>query len=478
MDQNTNYEWIGTFWFPDQEKDKFSGKVTYSPEHGIKLKLILSREHALIHDVNAGFLSRKIMHATVSGIKTGYITLVNVWLSKPASTMGGTVVYTRNGGAELLITGPLLENDQFNTICIAYDDCFNNIFLESIHRTSDSLKFAKSHPIALTSDCTMKMDLFSEGEPMDSVEDLDSVIWALDKMKMEKLKKVAKPIIEDGDFSFFQRDQGHLLVLFSMQNKGFDSFREVEFTWRQFWQLIANRHISIKQVWVHISVENSEGDKRNQGFPTLFSDYVQKDAGRKAPRQFQLPITINSFGEESSDLNLGVIEKTLKEWFRISDDDRFKPVLHGIRRILENKTKMVDTSRYVSLVAEIETFLDLQGEKNTKVNRLVELYADQEWIDCILELATDKSENETIGQWFHGIRNVIVHPKSSQKKSGGKYWSVASDPFQIQKAYAHLSGLYLKAILLSLGDINPRHIDKYTRKYILSRGNYEPIVFK
>jgi len=48
-DQNSNYEWIGTFWFPDGEKDRFSGKVTYSPEQGIKLKLMFSGEHVLIH---------------------------------------------------------------------------------------------------------------------------------------------------------------------------------------------------------------------------------------------------------------------------------------------------------------------------------------------------------------------------------------------------------------------------------------------
>ncbi len=58
LDQNSNYEWIWTFWFPDGEKDRLSGKVTYSPEQGIKLKLMFSGEHGLIHDVNNGFLSK------------------------------------------------------------------------------------------------------------------------------------------------------------------------------------------------------------------------------------------------------------------------------------------------------------------------------------------------------------------------------------------------------------------------------------
>lgn len=176
-------------------------------------------------------------------------------------------------------------------------------------------------------------------------------------------------------------------------------------------------------------------------------------------------------------MNLSVIEKPILEWFVISNDEQYKPVLHGIQRALQGKNEMVDTPQYVSLVAEIETFLDLQGEKNKKIDRLIELYADPEGKDGFLELATDKSGNKVIGLWFHEIRNAIVHPKSGREKYKGKYWKGASDPFTIQKAYAHLSGLYLKAILLHLGNINHDHIDKYAKKYIGIRSSHQPIEF-
>ncbi len=302
------------------------------------------------------------------------------------------------------------------------------------------------------------------------MEEMDSIFWVNEKTHLEKIKTAVKSIMEDGDFHLFLRKKDYLVVTFSIENKGLDPFREVEFNWRHLWQFIADQRISIKIARVNIS-------DQNHSFPALLSDGGQQEKGCKASSQNDLPISINSFGEESSDLNLGIIEKTIQKWFRISSDDKYKPVLHGIRRALQNKNKMVDTIYYVSLVAEIETFLDIQGEKNT-VDRLVELYADQDWKDGFMEFGTCKSEKETIGKWFHEIRNVIVHPKSGKKKSGGKYWRVASDPFQLQKAYAHLSGLYLKAILLSLGGINPDHIDEYTRKYILNRASHKPVAFE
>ena len=478
LDQNSNYEWIGVFWFPDNERtDKFSGKVTYSPEQGIKLKLMLAK-NVLNFDCNTDFMSGKLMHATVTGEKSGNVSLFNIWLNCTQLTVGEhPTVFQWAGDAELLIAGHLSENNVIDKIFISYDDSFNNIFLGPINRAYGSLRISESKPIKLEEGCTIGMDLSSWLEPFYSVEELDTLISASDKTQMEKLKAVAKPIIEDGDFTFFRRTEDNLAVSFAMKNKGFESYRKVEFAWRQFWQFIADQHISIKKAWVCILGQNEENKRQNPSLSALFSDCGQRLAGKKPPSQHQLPITINGFGEETSELNLSVIEKPILEWLRISNDKRYKPVLHGIQRAMQGKNKMVELPQYVSLVAEIETFLDLLGERNTNVDRLIELYADQEWKDKILELATDKSENETIGQWFHEIRNAIVHPKSSRDKNKGKYWNVASNPFTTQKAYAHLSGLYLKAILLALGNINPIHIDNYTKQYIRIRSSHKLIEF-
>lgn len=477
LDQSSNYEWIGTFWFPNNESEQFSGKVSYSPEQGIKLKLMVAKNVSIL-DIDTHFMSRKLMHATVAGEKPGNVSLFNIWLNRTKLTMGDhPTVFQWSGGANLLISGHLFENNVIDKLLIAYDDCFNNIFLGPTQKTFDSLRICEGELITPLEGFTLGMEMISWGEYFDSVEELDSLIGAFDKTKMEKLKEVAKPVIEDENFSFLKRTEDTMAVSFAMKNKGFESYRKVEFAWRQFWQFITDQHNSIRKVWVDILGQNEENKRGNRRLSALFSDYGQHFAGKKPPSQHQLPISIKSFGEEASESNLSVIEKPILKWFRISNDEQYKPVLHGIRRAMQDKSKMVDTPQYVSLLAEIETFLDLLGEGDTTVNRLIELYADQEWKEGILELVADKSENENIGKWFHEIRNAIVHPKSRRDKSKGKYWMVASDSFTIQKAYAHLSGLYLKAILLDLGNINTNHIDEYAKEYIRIRSSHQPIIY-
>ena len=73
-----------------------------------------------------------------------------------------------------------------------------------------------------------------------------------------------------------------------------------------------------------------EDGKRNHWFPALFLDYVKQFGGRDTPIQHELPIAINSFGKDKNAINLDVIENTIREWFRISNDDKYKPVLQWV----------------------------------------------------------------------------------------------------------------------------------------------------
>lgn len=290
LDQNSDYEWIGTFWFPDNESEQFSGKVTYSPEQGIKLKLMAIWEEELDHEFNKHFKSRKLMHATVTGEKPGNVSLFNIWLNRTKLTLGAPTVFEWAGGAEFLIAGHLFENNVIDKILIANDDYFNNIFLGPNQKAYDSLRVCESEPITLKEGCTLGMDKISWGEPFGSVEELDSLIGAKNISNMEKLKEVVKPIIEDRGNSFLKRTEDNMAVSFAMKNKGFESYREVEFSWRQFWQFIADQHISIKKVWVDITItgQNEENERRNRRLSALFSDYEQHFAGKKPP-----PFNIN-----------------------------------------------------------------------------------------------------------------------------------------------------------------------------------------
>ncbi|MDE2759232.1 MAG: hypothetical protein OXH90_02885 [Paracoccaceae bacterium] len=116
----------------------------------------------------------------------------------------------------------------------------------------------------------------------------------------------------------------------------------MEFTWRKFWLFIADQYITLKRIHVYIHDQYEENKKQNRRYSALFSDYGNQSTGGKLPDQHQFPINIKSFGQEASELNLGVIEITIQQWFKISNDDQYKPVLHGIRRAMQTMNgKMV-----------------------------------------------------------------------------------------------------------------------------------------
>ncbi|MGN7503702.1 MAG: hypothetical protein ACTHPO_12040 [Alphaproteobacteria bacterium] len=471
LNQESSYEWIGTFWFPDKREDIFSGKISYSPDQGIKLSL--STPNA-VKSHEDGFLSKKIMHAVVAGEDHAHITLINVWLS-PNVTLGNPTISVLKGGAELLVADSWLENVSFNKMAFEYDDYFNNVFLLSVNKESDALRFSKSKPINLSSECTLDLDLFSSGTTMYSAEDLDTVFWSFEEEKLEQLKKVAKPIIEDGCYSIHRRRENNFVVTLFDGSKGFDSLKEKERIWREFWELIVDHRILIKYVWVYTPIPH-DGDKVTYlRRPALYSYYRSQGEGGKAPILQNYPINIYSFAEKASGLE--VVENTINKWFELSQDKKFKPVMCGIRRALDSVHEMVDTTQFVSLISEIETFLDITGQMKTDIDNLIELYASEDWKESFFKIANNKSDKETLGKWSQGIRNSIVHPKACQKIAKGKYWEVASDPFHLQKIYAYLSGLYVKAVLLYLGGINTDHIEQYILRFIEVRASYTPIEY-
>lgn len=469
LNQTSSYEWIGTFWFPDNKEDKFSGKISYTSDKGIQLSLSTDKK---IGRFSNDFISKKIMHAVVDGEKPAYLSLVNVWLS-PQVTIGNPTITVLKGGSELLVHGRWLENLNFPKMAFEYDDFFNNFFLLSVKKERDAIKFSKGNPLCIASQCTINMSFFSSGTSIFSADDLDVVFFADEEEKLEQLKKVSKPIIEDGSYSFYKREKNNFVTIIS-DDGGSNSIRKKEWIWRQFWEMVADHSILIKHVWVYIQYIDKDSIIRNSRQPALYS-YDNKDYDDKAILLPHRPINIYSFDEKASDLS--VIENTIKKWFEISQDKKFLPVVHGIRRVLNSYNKMADTTQYVSLIAEIETFLDLTDQKDGDIDKLVELYASSEWKESFLKIANNKSKNETIGKWAHNVRNSIAHPKTCKKKAKGKYWKIASDPFQLQKVYAHLSGLYIKAVFLYLGGINNEHIEKYIKKFIERRISYKPIEF-
>lgn len=78
LDHSEKYEWEGTFWFPENEEKRFSGKVTYTPDKGVRFELFSISDFA---DLKRDVLSKKRLFAVVNSQNPTPVTLINVHLS-------------------------------------------------------------------------------------------------------------------------------------------------------------------------------------------------------------------------------------------------------------------------------------------------------------------------------------------------------------------------------------------------------------
>ena len=473
LDHNLSYEWVGSFWFPDTKESKLSGKISYTPEKGIKL-------HLTTNDADESHLSafqaKRMMHAVVyTEGKLVDLTLINVVLSSNF-TNGDTIYAVLEGWVQLLAFEVLLEDELCKKMAFEYDNYFENCLLLPTRRVRDALKLSKNSSFTVSENNTVGMYLFSSGAIIYSVDDFDAVFFSSDEEKFSTFKKNSKSIVEDGSYFLTKRDKNNFVTVIENKKGKFDSIQETERLWRQFWEFLADNAIGLKHAWLYTSSKSIPDKETCISRNVALYSYNRSKESRNVARILQLlPININSFSQYGSDLD--AVKPTIKKWFEISQDKKFEPVMQGVRKILRSQYEIVDTSQYISLISDIETFLDIKGEKKTDVDCLVEKYASEKWKEEFLQVAYNKPEKETIGCWAHKIRNAIVHPKTCQKIASGKYWEAASNPFILQKVYAYISGLYAKALLIYLGGINVDHIEKYTDSFIKARSSYSPIEY-
>ena len=152
-------------------------------------------------------------------------------------------------------------------------------------------------------------------------------------------------------------------------------------------------------------------------------------------------------------------------------------MIDGMHRVIKSRRKTIDTTKFMSLVSEIETLLDLLGYAVTNIDTLVEHYACDKWKNEFALLSDSRDKNQSIGKWISEIRNTITHPKSASKKSNGKYLPIVQDELKLQKIYAYIGGLYIKAILSYIGGINNDHLEKYIEQLITNRASFYKIEY-
>lgn len=472
FDQYESYEWVGKFWFPDQEDNKYFGRMTYTPESGIKLKLL---NHPKTINPDDHFHTKKRMFAVLDGDERGAMTLMNVFLTGGPITTSPTTMYHK-GSAQFALAWPYVDGIEFDKIAVSYDDHLNNVFCPPPKGMRSYLAFAKGKIINAPNEFSISADVNTSGTFILSNDAIDEAIWTLDENASAELKAALQPVFDKHPNAFVNRKKTEFEFIFSRNETDVGLFIDEERKWRAFWELAIDHPISIKHAWVYVNFPDDEGNKRLIRTPLLASAFKPPKRQGSPIGYPMLPLNFDALGGNNFDIS--TIQDIICNWLNINQETKWQPVIDGLNRVLSSRDELIDGSRFVSLCSEIETFLDLMGEEKANPDRMIELYASDEWNEQFAEIAENKPSSQTFGKWIAKIRNSITHPKTAKMDGNGKYWAIASDPFKLQKVYAFLGGLLIKAVLLSIGINNKAAIDNYIENFIRTRASIFPTEYK
>jgi len=472
FDQSKTYEWVGTFWFPDDINKTYAGKLTYTPEQGIRLNLSTP---PVTMDFTQDHKSKKIMHAVVDGKERAHLTLINVFLSH-SMTRGNPSIDVLKGSVRYIIAKEHLDTHEFDKIAVEYDDHLSQALRFSVDDAKQIILLAKGSSIKTKSDYEIVPDFQSTGTTFSSIEDVDSAFWATNDDAIKDLKKAIEPIREKHKDSLFLRTRIVQRFAFRRKDTSLDDFVQTEQHWRAFWELIIDHPISVTHSWAYVTYESTDAKPRLVGLPLLSSYFKPKKENHKPRHLPSLPLRMGHLTDGKTDLGQASI--IINNWLDINDDPKWQPVLDGLKRAISASDEMIDGSQFVSLRSEIETFLDLIGESQATPDQLIKVYASDTWISEFEILTENKPKKETFGQWISHLRDSITHPKTAQKIGKRKYWAEVSDEFKLQKIYAYVSGLLIKAILLHIGIKDHDAIEKFIDQFIKSRASFFPIEFE
>jgi len=475
LNYRESYEWVGTFWFPSEPQKKFSGKITYSFENGIRLSLmgsLESRNDALkSYLMKKNYLAKKVLHAVVKNNSgTTPMTIFNVGLSV-GFTLGGISTSSLNGRARLLVMGELLTDFNFDRYQVRYNKQFNNIFFWD--HENNPIDFAKNPPIAINGGLEISIAASSKNKLVVSPDEFENLFWSYDAEEFQKFMQQVRPLLKK-DFLLFARHSVEPSVCFVKKGISITDFIELERRWRRFWRLISDGEIWVESSALGIPMMGSEFQGEYK-FAQILAGFYQPKDQRESDRIIQeLPINFTHFKGKPYDLSN--VSACISIWLDLNKDEKWRSVFYGVERILKARSQSIDSSKFVSLVADIETFLDLIGHPKGNLDELIEIHASQNWRKGFKKLSGPISE--TAGKWAKEIRNAITHPKAASRKANGKYWKIATDVPLLNKVYCYLSALLIKGVLSHLNTFEEVDLERYTQDFIHRRASFEPIVYE
>ena len=473
-----SYEWTGLFWFPESRDKQFSGKITYSPEIGIQVEIVTTS--SLSEKGKDRTIARKLMHGIVDGVSVCHLTLINIRLSSFTIKHADPPIRTFKGVASFLLQDIFdLDALSFDVVEFRYEKQFENIFFFR-GKENALLAYNKGPKVTLDGGIEISMSKSSNATPVLSKDDLDTIFWSENDEKFQEFKNAFQNLIQEGIFEVYRRTTLFPTFKVTQPQSTIDDLLKIEEKWRTFWELLIDSRLFPTSIWLNVNRfgDTVDADGNPITIPykesiSILKNYYKPIKITEGDVSFHsLPINIGSFSGGPNDLS--VVKSAMAYWFLILDDPKWHSVLYGVKAIL-SKTGYPDTDRYVALIAEIETLLELLDHKNKDLDFFIDTYASAKWKQQ-LSGALVKLKNDSLGSFLKGIRDVIAHPKAAGKAKG-KYWDVAKDPILLQIPYAYLAGLFIQVILQQFDSLSAEAIEKYVDQFIQRRASWSKIEY-
>ncbi len=471
LDHRESYEWFGNFWFPENADIIFAGKINYSADSGIKITLFIeksifelcreidkSNKDLKVGNEESTFIyksdtriKKNIMHANVTGDKENcQITLCDITLFMQKTFNFSLSTY--NCHCAYLIKGYHFRDLQFDKVCVVYDKCFEKLFFSSNYR-EQALKKMQGSNIKI-GDYKIKTDFqYSYGIFSNSEKIADKLIGS-----EETIAKI-KTLLLNSNVTL--PDKIDFVIELNKRNTQLSDFINfIHEEWNLVWQILLDDMLLCQNLWVY---ENNNSTA-SRCYVLLNQKY--KKTLKSIDYNY---LTIYSFAEEVE--NFSNIEPVIQNWVMMVKDVQYEYsiILETIRRIIIDRQK-IDRAKFLMLYATITAFIGLDNVKARKeIKTLIEKYAFKEWGDSLTKTLNLPNDNkDTFDESISKIRGCIVHPKNNSKKEK-IYVSIIQDDIQLNNIYAHLCGLFIKAVLAKIGIKDSVALEKYTMQLISRR---------
>ncbi|MFF0923214.1 hypothetical protein ACFYE8_26355 [Rhizobium leguminosarum] len=479
LEHAEKYQWVGTFWVPAEggTAERFAGEVTYEPDSGVRVKF--SSPNATFGEGNQ-FKAWKVIHGVVrQNDEATRVTLYNVSFSVGVF-LGQTTLKVMNGVADMIVVDDHLVEDTIHGLQIEYSDAFEALLIssgDSTARDKQRVRLSSADPIKPAVGVSIRYGLSTSLADISRENDLAAIFFSHKDPGLSKLKEVIQPLLSTGDYYLRNSAGSSASMIVALDPTKIKEALAVEKTFRSFWELLGDHTISVRKLKLQSSIRIAAGGEE---VPIYRSALLSSFSSRtRQPKRKMSDLALHLYTFNRKNHSLSNAQEALARWFEIHEDPLWAPVIDGIAAMIAPQEKLVDRSRYALLISDVETFLDLLGQRqNVNVDGLINLYATPDWKQSYDTLRLPPVPGETAGQFAHEVRNVIAHPKSGAAKAGGRYAKFLQEPLKLQSLYAHIAGLLVKGLLLRNETLDPDALERFVTSFIQARSWFEQIDYK